>query len=566
MLSAYGQEWNDSLPLTETAPYEFTSDTTAVDTLRTKLSLNYYATAQNCVDTMIKRYGLENLKDDDLRTVMGVRYTMERSDFSISNPFTFAEDISTELMLVISEQYKKDSGVEISIVTYRDYKDDSVAVHILGTIGKLDSKEWQELSGKGYSYDDYVGKSGVEKAFEEYLKGTDGEITYTLDNLGNIVSAEVTKEPIQGNSVYLSIDSKLQLVAQDVLASNIKQLNAKGSKITGGAVVVTEVETGQVLVCANYPTYSLSQYYNSYSELVNNKISNPLFNRAFNGQYAPGSVFKPLVAIAGLDLKIIDRNSTVNCVRKYTYYDDYQPSCMHRHGILNVIGGISESCNYFFFDVGRRTGITNLNKYARLFGLGEPTGIEVVETAGILAGPEYSSSKNQRWYDGNTLAASIGQLDNAFSPLQLAMYTSTIANGGTRYRATLLNKVTTPTGEDVMINSPVVINETGIAADVLDIVKQGMRSVTAEGTASTYFNNYSIAVGGKTGTAQNTGADHNAFTVFAPYEDPEIAITVYVEHGEHSISTGPIAKAILDAYFFVDRVEYSEPQINELLR
>ena len=365
---------------------------------------------------------------------------------------------------------------------------------------------------------------------------------------------------------YDKFDEHCQKVSQDILAKHIKKLNSQGSKITGGAVVVTKIDSGEVLASANYPTYSFDDYYNNYSSILSSP-NNPLFDRAFKGTYPPGSVFKPLVAIAGLQENIIDRYSTIKCVEKYTYYQDYQPSCMHYHGTMNVISSISKSCNYFFFDCGRRVGITKLNNYSSIFGFGEITGVETSESAGVLAGPSYSSSIGSIWYDGQTLSAAIGQSDNSFTPLQLSTYTATIANGGTRYKTTLLNKVVSPSSKDVVFqNTPTVVAKSDVSANVIDIVKQGMLSVTSEGTASAYFADYPINIGGKTGTAQTTGRDNSVLIVFAPYEDPEIAISIVIEHGDRSISTGPIVKAILDEYFFTSEESYQDVMPNVPLK
>ena len=566
LLSSYGYTWNDILPMSNESPYSFSGEETAVLSLKTKLGLNSYATAENCFDEMVERYALEAYPYEDKRIIMGVRYSMERADFSVSNPYTFAEDISSELMMVISESYSNMPGIEIEVVTYREYTDPTLAPHVIGTIGKISSSdEWNELKDKGYSYNDYLGKSGIEKACEDYLKGEDGELTYYFDKSGNVVFTEVTKESVQGDTVFLTIDSKLQKVTQEALANNIESLNAAGSKITGGAAVVMSVKTGEVLASANYPSYNIDDYYSNYSSVLNS-ANNPLFDRAFTGKYPPGSAFKPLVAIAGLQEKVIDRYTTIYCKRKYTYYEDYQPNCMHYHGSVNVISAISQSCNYFFFDVGRQVGITKLNSYATKFGFGGKTGIELPETAGTLAGPAYSASIGNTWFAGLTLSAAIGQSDNAFSPLQLAVYTSTIANGGTRYKSTLVNSVrTSVSNESIYRMSPLAVDTVGADADVMSIVKQGMRSVTSEGTASAYFSNYPIAVGGKTGTAQTTGLDNSVLIVFAPYEDPEIAISIVIEHGEKSTSTGPVAKTILDAYFFGETDYYEEEAPNQLL-
>ncbi len=565
LLTLYNTEWNDVLPMTLAAPFEFTDDEKAVAQMKQKLGLNDYASAENCFEEMVSRYSLQTYTDDEKRLIMGVRYSMEKADFSVSYPYTFANDISSKLMMVVSESYSHLSGVEIEVVTYREYVDPELAVHILGTTGKMTSEEWDVYKLSGYSYDDIVGKSGVEKAFEDYLRGTDGTLTYYFDKSGRVAYTEVTEQPVQGNTVFLTIDSKLQKVAQNALEKNIKKLNSQGGQITGGAVVVTSVKTGEVLASANYPSYSLIDYYNDYNS-VQSAANSPLYDRAFRGLYPPGSAFKPMVAVAGLQESIINKTSTVFCNKKYTFYNDYQPSCMHRHGYMNVITAISKSCNCFFFDVGRQLGISRLNDYTTRFGLGVKTGVEITESAGIIAGPKYSSSVGSVWYSGMTLSASIGQSDNAFTPLQLSAYTATVANGGVRYKTTLLNSVRSATTNELIYSmSPIIADNVGAGYDVMNIVKEGMHSVTSEGTASAYFADYPIAVGGKTGTAQTTGLDNSVLVIFAPYDDPEIAISIVVEHGQKSTSTGPVAKAILDEYFFGSAEIFDEKLPNTLI-
>ena len=563
LLKLYECEWEDRLPMTTSLPYEFT-DESGAKRLKKTLKLNDYATAQNCYDEMVSRYKLESYSEADRRTLMGVRYTMERADFSVSNPFTFSEDIPSELMLEVAESFSYVRGVEINVVSYRQYTDSELAPHTIGTIGKITAEEWEILKEKGYSYNDYVGKSGVEKAFEDYLRGTDGVLTYYFDKSGNVVDTVITKQPVQGNTVFLTIDSKLQKISQDALAENIELLNSRGQKITGGSVVITNVKTGQVLVSANYPSYDLE---NLSDYLGDNVQNNPLFDRALKGTYPPGSAFKPLVAIAGLQEGIVEPYDTVFCKKVYDYYEDYRPSCMHYHKTVDVFKAISESCNYYFFDLGRQVGITRLNNYSKKLGLGVSTGIELSESSGVIAGPTYSASIGTPWYDGMTLAASIGQSDNAFTPLQLANYTATIANGGTRYKMTLLSEVRTAVGNKKVYSSvPQVMDTLEVDASVISTVKQGMQSVTQEGTASAYFKDYPVNVGGKTGTAQTTGADNSVLILFAPYEDPEIAVSIVIEHGEKSISTGPIAKAIMDEYFFGSSEPEDDSNPNELLK
>ncbi len=563
LLTMYEHEWTDNLPLTVTAPYEFTDEANA-KRLKTKLGLNDYATAQNCYDEMVSKYKLETYNEKDKRTLMGVRYSMERADFSVSNPFTFAEDISSELMLTVSESFLHISGIEINVVSYRQYTDSMLAPHTIGTIGKINAEEWESLKNKGYSYNDYVGKSGVEKAFESYLKGQDGELTYYFDKSGNVVYTEVTKQPVQGNTVFLTLDSRLQKIAQEKLAENIKDLNSRGQTITGGSVVITNVKTGEVLTLANYPSYDLENLSDYLSGQVAN---NPLYDRALKGNYPPGSAFKPMVAVAGLQEQIVEPYDTVFCSQKYKFYKDYQPSCMHYHKTVNVFSALSQSCNYYFFDLGRQVGITKLNNYAKKMGLGVPTGIELGESSGILAGPDYSKTVGSQWYDGMTLAASIGQSDNAFTPIQLATYTASIANGGTRFRSTLLSAVRAAgTNETVFSMTPEIMDTINADKSVIDSVKKGMQSVTSEGTASAYFADYPISIGGKTGTAQTTGPDNSVLILFAPYEDPEIAVSIVVEHGEKSYSTGPVAKAIMDEYFFGSEQIDADEKPNQILQ
>lgn len=563
LLKLYECEWEDRLPMTTAVPYEFT-DESGAKRLKKTLKLNDYATAQNCYDEMVARYKLESYSEADRRTLMGVRYTMERADFSVSNPFTFAEDIPSELMLEVAESFSHVRGIEINVVSYRQYADSELAPHTIGTIGKITAEDWEMLKEKGYSYNDYVGKSGVEKAFEDYLRGTDGVMTYYFDKSGNVVDTVITKQPVQGNTVFLTIDSKLQKISQEALADNIELLNSRGQKITGGSVVITNVKTGQVLVSANYPSYDLENLSGYLGDDVQN---NPLFDRALRGNYPPGSAYKPLVAIAGLQEGIVDPYDTVFCKKVYDYYEDYRPSCMHYHKTVDVFKAISESCNYYFFDLGRQVGITRLNNYSKKLGLGVATGIELGESSGVLAGPVYSASIGKPWYDGMTLAASIGQSDNAFTPLQLANYTATIANGGTRYKMTLLSEVRTAVGNQKVYSSvPQVMDTLEVNDSVISAVKQGMQSVTQEGTASAYFKDYPVKVGGKTGTAQTIGPDNSVLILFAPYEDPEIAVSIVIEHGEKSISTGPIAKAIMDEYFFGSSEPEADSNPNELLK
>ena len=560
-------KWKDDLPLLKTAPYSFDKEAPEISKKRMldMLELAHYATANNCFDALVKRYSLEDRDKNQQRLIMGVRYTMERAGFSISVPFTFAEDVNSRIMTIISENTKVygENGVSIEVASFREYDNASVAPHIIGTVSPIYAEDWEELKAKGYSYDDKVGRSGIEKACEDELRGTDGEITYKVDSKGKILSSEVTKEPIPGHTVRLTIDKNVQVSAQNALMETIKQLNKDKIFANAGAAVAVNVKTGGVLAAVNCPTYTYEQYENNYESLVKDTKGRPLFDRAFTGAYPPGSTFKPAVACAALQEGVITSTETITCVRKYRHFKDYQPNCMHFHGGITLIPALSKSCNYFFFETGRRLGITKMNSYCKKLGLGVKTGVEVSESAGTLAGPE----SRAEWYEGYTLSAAIGQSDNAFTPLQLATYTATIANSGVRYKTTLIDKIMSYSQDKVIKQSkPEIIDTVKLDENVINQVKKGMLSVTEDGTGSRVFADYPITVGGKTGTAETAkGADHTVFIAFAPYENPEIAVAVIIEHGKYSSYSGGLLKAIFNAYFFTELQNETDEPAYELL-
>ena len=560
-------EWKDDLPLADTAPYGFDAEASELSKKRMldMLELAHYATPKNCFDALVKRYSLEDRDIKQQRLIMGVRYTMERAGFSISVPFTFAEDVSDKIMTIISENtgVYGENGVSIEVASFREYDNASVAPHIIGTVSPIYAEDWEELKAKGYSYDDKVGRSGIEKACEDELRGTDGEITYTVDSKGRIISSTVTKEPVPGHTVRLTIDKNVQVSAQNALMDTIKQLNKDKIYANAGAAVAVNVKTGGVLAAVNCPTYTYEQYENNYDDLVNDTEGRPLFDRAFTGVYPPGSTFKPAVACAALQEGVITDSETITCVRTYRHFKDYQPNCMHYHGGITLIPALSKSCNYFFFETGRRLGINKMNAYCKKLGLGVKTGVEVSESAGMLAGPE----SRAEWYEGYTLSAAIGQSDNAFTPLQLATYTSTIANAGVRYKTTLIDKIMSYSQDEVIKEiKPEVVETVKLDKSVIDTVKRGMLSVTEDGTGSRVFADYPITVGGKTGTAETPkGADHTVFIAFAPYENPEIAVAVIIEHGKYSSYSGGLLKAIFNAYFFTELQNETDEPSYELL-
>lgn len=539
-------EHKDRLPLEYNAPYNFKEGESTKKLIKT-LDLADYATATNCFSRLVERYELEKYTHEQQRKIAGVRYSMEIEDFSISYPYTFAEDIPTELMRKILESNFMLNGVSVEIVPFRYYPDTSLAVNLIGTVGPIFEEDWAEgenYRDRGYSYDDKVGKSGIEYWAEKYLRGTDGEITYYLDSDGNIVDQKITKEPIAGKSVMLTLDAKMQRTVQDALANSVRELQSKGGTVTAGSAVVIDINTGGVITSANYPTYDTANLSENYDKLLADP-SKPLTDRAFQGVYPIGSTIKPIVAAAALENGLYNNGETIFCAREYKYFDDYTPSCMHYHKHMDLTAALSKSCNYFFFELGRRIGAITMTDYFKQFGLGVKTGVEVDDSAGILVEPTSNG------FGGDTLQIAIGQM-NAFTPLQMANYVATFANGGTHYKATLIDKIVSYDMTKVYDDcKPQVVNTVSLKENTISSIKTGMLSVTVDGTGQAALGDYPIKLGGKTGTAQVNGkADHSTFILFAPYDKPKIAISVVLEHASSSYAAGSLVRQILDAYFF----------------
>ncbi len=546
-----GGEWVDNLPLEKTAPYGFTKSEN--EAFLKRIGLAHYASAKNAFDKLVSTYKLEQYSMDEARIIMGVRYSMDQAEFSVANPYTYSEDVSDEIMLGVSENSFLLSGVTVETVPFREYVSGDVAPNLIGTVGPIYAEEWYGdeskgivgLKDKGYNFSDKVGKSGIESYYEDILHGTDGEMTYYLNSNGDVISSEITVEPIPGKTVMLTLDKNVQQKTQAALSNTIAELNAQGGNCTGGAAVVMNVKEGKVIASANHPTYDINTYLKDYNSILN-APNKPLLNRAFQGIYPVGSTIKPVVAIAGIDNGHLNVGEGIRCIHTYDLFADYKPSCMGTHGLINLNTALAKSCNYYFFEVGRRVGATKLTDYYRQFGLGVATGVEVDDSKGLLANVAEGS--------GDTLQIAIGQ-KNAFTPLQVAVYTSALANGGTRYKATLLERIVSYDLKDVYTqNSGEVLNTIKISEDALNGVKAGMLSVTEDGTGSRVFADYPIKVGGKTGTSQVTGGiDNSVFVAFAPFDNPEIAIAVVLEHGNNGFAAGSVVKAALDSYFFADQ-------------
>lgn len=553
-----GVAWNDTLPMTTGNSPRLTTKSTG-ETFREYLKDNKLPTdgdSEALLEAMRTLYGIDSsYTTAQARLIAGVRYELDGR-----SSYTFAEDVSTELLGRITDG--KYQGVTIKTAAARVY-DTKLAAHILGTVGAIWQEEWcsDESTGyvgyadKGYSMNDLVGKDGVEKAFEEYLHGKDGKRLITTDENGKITGELYTREPQPGGTVALTIDIDLQQVVEDTLAETIQGMIDKDSNERGGAAVVIEVGTGEILACASYPTYDLETFNQDYEELLADERL-PMFNRATQGVYAPGSTFKLCTAVAALEEGIITPSTIIEDKGIYTYYRDPQPMCWiwrqahTTHGRINVSQAIVDSCNYFFYEVGRLTGIAKLDEYASAFGLGQSTGIETGDVSGALASPEWAESHDREWTDGQTITAAIGQSYNLFTPIQLANYVATLVSGGEHYEAHLLKNVKSYDNSriiDVYGKGP--LNDLNISDSTMAAVTKGMHDLTHDSLAGA-FSRCVVEAGAKTGSAQvGTDIANGTFVAYAPYDDPEIAIAIVVEKGGSGSLLANAAVDIINAWF-----------------
>lgn len=556
-----GVTWNDTLPMTTGSSPQLTSKS-LTESFREYLADNKLPTdggSAEVLAAMRKLYKVDDsYTDAQARLIVGVRYELDGR-----SSYTFAEDVSTELLGRITDG--KYRGVTIKTAAARVYNT-KLAAHILGTVGAIWQEEWRsdESTGyvgyadKGYNMNDLVGKDGVEKAFEEYLHGNDGKRLITTDENGKITGELYTREPQPGGTVALTIDIDLQQVVEDTLASTIQGMIDKDSNERGGAAAVIQVGTGEVLAMASYPTYDLETFNQDYDELVKDERL-PMFNRATQGVYAPGSTFKLCTSVAALEEGIITPSTIIEDKGIYTYYVDPQPMCWiwrqahTTHGRINVSQAIVDSCNYFYYEVGRLTGIKKLDEYATAFGLGQSTGIEIGDVSGVLASPEWAEAHDREWTDGQTITAAIGQSYNLFTPLQLANYVATLVSGGEHYEAHLLKNVKSYDNSrviDVYGKGP--LNDLNISDSTMAAVTKGMHDLTYDSLRSA-FSRCVVEAGAKTGTAQvGTDIANGTFVAYAPYDDPEIAIAIVVEKGGSGSLLANAAVDIINAWFTRD--------------
>ena len=604
-----GVEHQDHLPVTTTRPFEYTlSDYSTAwqgyyQNYMSDRSWDPDVTAPLLIEKMRELYKIpEEWTEEEARAVIGLRYEFDLRGVTNLPSYVFISDVDSENLAAILEL--NTPGLMVESSTVREYHT-TYGAHILGYMGAMTENEWQEYKKLGYSMDADVGKSGFEQAFETYLHGIDGQRLDKVTKEGTIVSQQYLegKEPVAGNNVETTIDIDLQKVAEDALAQRMKEITdpnintggeGEGLDAQGAAVVVMKVKTGEILACASYPTFNLATMKEDW-DAINNDDLKPMFNRAFGATYAPGSTYKMCTLVAAMEnvygptnpkagQPIYAPGETIYDTGVFNHDDfaDFHPTCLFysssygSHGDLTAQDALKVSCNLFFYELGYRMTINMMDETAKGFGLGEPTGIELTEKVGWRANEaskkaSYKNSADAAWNGGDRVLCAIGQSENRFTPLQLAVYTCTLANQGTRYRATFLNRVTSSDYRTLVYsNSPEVVSKMNISDTTYNTYVDGMRRVVTMigGTATTCFGGpkdedntqwpSKITVCAKTGTAQHSsgGSDHGVFVCFAPMDDPQVAIAIFGEKTAHGSSMAPVAEPILKAYF--EMVDASE--------
>ncbi len=578
-----GVEWIDRLPIVfdesifkvdenKTDEFEY-----MVSEAMLELESGTNATADECLDALVERYKLSEYSLQDARKIASVCFGMKLLGFSTPNPYIFAEDVPVEIVSVIMEMSETYPGVKAEKVSYREYDDTTSYSHILGVVGSISAEEYDNekakleeklkddsltatditnLKNNAYSLNDKYGKSGIEGAMESYLRGKNGIKTTTTASDGTVTEDYLIK-PEQGATVVTTIRSDVQKVAAEALAEMLQSNRNFSYFPSAGAVVVLDCNTGAVLASVSLPTYDITKYFEDYGSLVND-LSSPLWNRAVQSAYAPGSTLKPAIALAALEEGIVDINGARYCNQTYVL-EDQTFKCLDFHGYLNVTTALEKSCNIFFFEMGKELGIDKMNKYCNLLGLGQKTGIELPEAEGMLASVANKEAAGQVWNPGDTVQAAIGQSDNLFTPLQLANYAATIANGGTRYQPYIIKSVLSSDMSEIIYETePKVINTLNCSEENLNIVKQGMRQVVLNSSCRYYFDDCIVDAAGKTGTSQVKRKTESGVTItcnngffisFAPYENPEIAIALVAENAKSGSATSEVAAKIYNYYF-----------------
>ncbi len=572
----------DKLPIS-VEPFNYTIKGEELKKWKETNKINSAASAEEAFLILKDKYSVKEENNKKARKIVTLRYTIDLTGYTATKPIELAKEISRKSAIQIEERNGELAGIAIDVESERVYPQKSLASHIIGYMGKIDENEYNSNKDV-YKRDDYIGKTGVEKLFEKYLKGVNGtkEIDMSVD--GTRTGEYTTKEAIGGSSIVLTIDANLQYIAQRALEQNIKKIRAGGFgkkyNAQGGAVVVLNVKNGEVLAMASYPDYNPQEYIDGITQekLKQYNKNSALLNRAIQGTYAPGSIFKMVTAIAGLQEGKI--SATEKIYTRGVYPRAHRPECwvytsLHRaHGNINVSEALEKSCNYFFYETGHRLGIEKLSKYAKAFGLGYKTGIELpYEQAGTVASNESAEANKEKMTEGGLLSAAIGQSYNDFTPLQMAKYIAMVSNGGKAVNPTIIKNIISSDGKQISsneintyVNEKLGLSDENVTKDVkidkasIKAVRRGMKSVTTDegGTAYSIFKNFDIEVGGKTGSTEAGNWVNAWFAGFAPYDNPEIAVVVLVENGGHGYYTAEVVRDIIGEYFGMSTEEIKE--------
>lgn len=517
-----------------------------------------------CVDALKEKFGIDSrYTKEEILDIITVRYEMLIRNFFNSSSFVISNDVSLKTVSAIEENNEFYKGLDIISSQVRNYVNDTMAAHILGTVGIIYQEEYEKLKNDGYTTNSVIGKAGLEKVLEKDIRGINGtkKISQTIGS-DPLVSKT---DAIPGNNAMLTIDLRLQKVAEDMLKKTIDNIKIEsinkygnaGSDVGGGCVIVEDIQTGEILAMANYPTYNPATFNKDYNKLSLD-TQMPLFNRAISGMYPPGSVFKMLTTIAAMEEGVVDKNTLIEDKGKYEYYDQVFNCWIYTqsgetHGMMDAANALKNSCNYYYYEVAKRLGNEKIYEYGKKMMLGEKTGIEIDgESRGILANPEYKKANfNQVWYPGDTLQMAIGQSYNLFTPISLSNYVSTIANKGTIYTPYLIKSIVDyKTGKQISENKPKIVSKIEMGNDTYETITYGMRLVSQDGTAASIFKDFPIEVCSKTGSSQvNGGSANGLFVSYAPYKNPKISVTVVIENAGSGSVTAPIARAIYEQYF-----------------
>jgi len=573
ILEENGDKYKDEFPITiNPIQYKYEKKESIEKWLKeNKIDIN--STAEQATSKFIEKYGLQDYSLEEARKIIAIRYGIEKEGYTSMRGYEISSEVSEVSVAKFEEMNLDFPGISINYTPIRKYYYGNLASHVLGYVGKINSEEYNE--NEGYQLQDYIGKTGIEFVCEKYLKGIDGKKQIDMSIGGTTTGEYITNQAIAGSDVILTIDAKVQQAAEEALKNNIEKIRSggfgKAREVETGAAVVLDVKTGNVISLASYPDFEpqlfvegiTTEKWNEYTE----QGKSALINRTMQSAYAPGSIFKMVPAIAALENNAITKDERILCTGIYSgghnpgcwYYSDYGMG----HGNLTVSQAIQKSCNCYFYEVGTRIGISEIERYATYFGLGRKTNIELIgEVSGTLAGKTLYEKQGRTWYYGNTLSAVIGQAENNFTPLQMARYIAMLANGGKSIDVSIIKDIINNNGESIY-NQEVIkeinqrlgisgnhVEDLKINEENLKTVLEGMQSVTEEGgTAYSIFRNFDIKIGGKTGSAEAGNKTNAWFVGFAPYEEPEIAVVVFVENGSHGYYTAEVTKEIMEAYF-----------------